>query len=95
MLTAKERQAWLAARRRGITGTDVAAILGLNPWRNALDVYLEKMGQGEAVQANEAMWWGTYLEEGIARRYAELTNLRKGDLLRGSAIRSCWPRWTA
>ena len=92
MLTTGERKAWLAARRHGITGTDVAAILGLNPWRNALDVYLEKLGQADEVKANEAMWWGTYLEEGMARRYTELTNLGRGDLLRGAAIAGAFPK---
>jgi predicted phage-related endonuclease len=91
-VTARDRTAWLAARRRGITGTDVAAILGLNPWRNALDVYLDKIGEGEPTPVNEAMWWGTYLEDGMARRYAELHDLAKGDLLRGAAIARAFPK---
>jgi predicted phage-related endonuclease len=91
VLTARERRGWLAARRRGITGTDIAAILGLNPWRNALDVYLDKLGEGDPTPVNEAMWWGTYLEAGMARRYAELHHLRKGELLRGAAIARAFP----
>lgn len=91
MLTARERAAWLAARRRGITGTDIAAILGLNPWRTALDVYLEKRGEGTPATLNEAMWWGSYLEEGMARRYAELHHLPAGALLRGAAIARAFP----
>ena len=92
MITARDRERWLAARRTGITGTDIAAILGLNPRRNALDVYLDKIGQGRLVAVNEAMWWGTYLEDGMARRYAEVTRLKKWELLRGAAIAAAFPK---
>jgi len=38
MLTQSE----LAARKEGIGGSDVSALLGLSPWKSALDVYQEK-----------------------------------------------------
>lgn len=85
-MTAGERSAWLAARRKGITGTDVGAILGLNPWWNALDVYLDKTGEAMPRAANAAMWWGSYLEDGMARRYGELAGLKRGELARGTAM---------
>ena len=44
MLTPAE----LIERRNYIGGSDVAAILGLNPYRNITDVYLEKTNQLEA-----------------------------------------------
>jgi putative phage-type endonuclease len=44
MLTPSE----LTARRNYIGGSDAAAILGLNPYRNITDVYLEKTNQLEA-----------------------------------------------
>lgn len=91
-LSSADRKAWLATRRRGITGTDIGAILGLSPWRTALDVYLEKVGEAEERQISEAMWWGSYLEDGMARRYAELTGLRKGELLRGSEIATAFSK---
>ena len=31
-------------RRRGITGTDISAIMGLNPWKSPLDIWNEKKG---------------------------------------------------
>lgn len=91
MLTGAQRAAWLAARRKGITGTDIAAILGVSPWRTALDVYLEKRGEAAPVPVTEAMWWGTYLEQGIARRYAELLQVGRSDVRRGAAIARCFP----
>lgn len=30
---------WLAYRRKGIGGSDVAALLGISPWRTARDLY--------------------------------------------------------
>jgi putative phage-type endonuclease len=44
MLTREE----LKQRRRYIGGSDVAAILGLNPYRNITDVFLEKTGRTHA-----------------------------------------------
>ncbi len=39
-------EAWLAERRTGLGGSDVAAILGLSKWKTPLDVYLDKIGEG-------------------------------------------------
>ena len=33
---------FLIERQKGIGGSDVAAIMGLSPWKTPLDVYLEK-----------------------------------------------------
>ncbi len=62
-----------AERRLGIGGSDVAPILGLSPWRTALDVYLEKTGEAEPQHDSEAMLWGRVLEPVIRRQYAERT----------------------
>ena len=40
-----EREQWLDWRRKGIGGSDVAAIVGLNKYKSALSVFLEKTGQ--------------------------------------------------
>ena len=36
-------QEWLAYRRQGIGGSDVAAILGISPFRTARDLYDDKL----------------------------------------------------
>ncbi len=36
-------QEWLTYRRRGIGGSDVAAILGISPFRTARDLYDDKL----------------------------------------------------
>jgi putative phage-type endonuclease len=61
------REDWLKHRNKGIGGSDVSAICGLNPWRSPLSVYLEKTGQIEAAEENEAMRWGTLLEPVVAK----------------------------
>lgn len=66
-----DRTEWLEARRRGITGTDIAAIAGISRWKNALDVWYEKKGLAEPTPENEAMRWGTLQEPIIADFFAE------------------------
>lgn len=64
---------WLATRKSGIGGSDVAAILGMSPWRSPLDVWLDKTGRSEPEPENDAMYWGTRLEALVADRYCEQT----------------------
>lgn len=66
-----DRNEWLEARRKTITGTDISAIVGLNPWRGPMDVYCDKLGLTEATPDNQAMEWGRRLESVVADRYAE------------------------
>lgn len=72
-MNANEREEWLAQRRTGISGTDVSAILGINPWASALDVWLDKRGQAEPKQETMAMRMGNLLEPVVATLYAEET----------------------
>lgn len=66
-----DRQEWLAQRKSGITGTDIAAIAGLTKWKTPLDVWYEKRGLAEPTPENDAMRWGTLQEPLIADFYAE------------------------
>jgi len=65
--------ALLAERRRGIGGSDAAAILGLSRWRTPLDVYLDKRGESDPLEESQAMFWGTTLEPVIRQRYSDVT----------------------
>jgi len=62
---------WLAIRRTGIGSSDAAAILGLNPWRSPLQVWLDKTGMAAETPQNDAMRLGNWLEDPIARAWAE------------------------
>lgn len=60
-------------RTNYIGGSDIAAIVGLSPWRSPLDVYLEKTGQAAPAVVNDAMRWGTLLEPTIIAEYSRAT----------------------
>ena len=65
---------WLEARKNGIGGSDVGAVMGINPWKSPLEVWLEKTGRAEPpdLSDNEKVYWGTVLEDAVANRFAEL-----------------------
>lgn len=67
------REQWLQARRQGIGGSDAAAILGLNQYRSAFDVYAEKLGLAPEKEQNEAMRQGRDFEDYVASRFEEAT----------------------
>jgi len=70
-----ERTQWLAERRKGIGGSDVAPILGISPWRTPLDVWKDKTGKNPLEsEETSAMYWGTVLEDVVAREFAYRTN---------------------
>lgn len=64
---------WHAIRRTGIGGSDVAAVLGVSPWRTAYEVFLDKRGELPPQEESEPMRWGTLLEPVIRQRYADKT----------------------
>lgn len=80
------RDEWLAVRHTGIGGSDAGVILGMNKWKSPWKLWLEKTGQAEPddMSDNEYVYWGTQLEELVARRFCELTGKkvqRRGTLI--------------
>jgi len=67
------RDDFLAQRLRGIGGSDVAVIMGLNPYKTPLQLWHDKTGRAEPTPDNEAMRIGRDLEDYVATRYAERT----------------------
>lgn len=63
---------WLKWRRESITGSDLSAISGLNPWKSCLTLFYEKTGQFQEQEATTRMMLGNYLEEGIANLFQDL-----------------------
>ena len=70
------KEDWLRYRKCGITGTDAGAILGLNPYRSAFQVYHDKISDTIENIDNEAMRQGRDLEDYVAQRFSEETALR-------------------
>jgi putative phage-type endonuclease len=78
-MNTQTRTAWLAERKTGIGGSDIAALLGLSPYKTPLQLWLDKTGRSEEqhdVDTIERMYWGTVLEDAVARRYSEETETR-------------------
>ncbi len=65
--------AWRAERRKGIGGSDVAAVMGLSPYRSPYQVWAEKVGAWEPpdISAVQAVEWGNRLEPVVKAKYAE------------------------
>jgi putative phage-type endonuclease len=60
--------------QKGIGGSDVATILGLNPYKTAFTLWLEKTGQIEPPEVNnEYVEWGNILEPVIRDKFAKET----------------------
>lgn len=65
-MNATERQSFLEARQKGIGSSDVAPILGLSPWKSALDVYLDKVQPIAPKKMAPHLEWGLRHEPSMA-----------------------------
>lgn len=63
----------LEARRKGIGGSDVAAILGISPWKTAFQVYQDKIGESAQAEQTPAMSYGLLVEPAIRQWYSNET----------------------
>lgn len=77
-----DRDQWLAVRKGGVGSSDAASAVGLNPYKSALELWMEKTGR-EAnlpkVDPNDEaspMYWGTLLEPIVAAHYTKRTGNR-------------------
>ena len=72
------REEWLDYRRRGIGGSDAAAVLGISPFLTGRDIYYEKTGT-ERLAALPDNWValevGHLLEDLTAKIFSEQTGL--------------------
>lgn len=66
----------LAERATGITATDIAAIVGVHPYRSAVDVWSEKMGHAKPFEGNDRTKWGNILEPVLRKDYEERKGVR-------------------
>ena len=66
---------WKELRKTKITATDVAAIMGLNPWKTALHLYEEKVGLRPEQERTAAMQRGIDLEETARAAFEKVTGI--------------------
>ncbi|PNW65637.1 UNVERIFIED_CONTAM: hypothetical protein BEN50_21860 [Euhalothece sp. KZN 001] len=69
---------FMEARRGGLGGSDMAAILGFSRYATPYDVWLAKRGEAEPERQEEKPWlyWGHQLEDLIAKEYQKRTQRR-------------------
>lgn len=72
-ITYKSRQDWLSARSQGIGASEAATCLGLNPYETPYQLWRRKKGMDPPKQETFLMRAGHYLEEAVARFYADET----------------------
>lgn len=70
------REDWLALRQSGIGGSDIAAIIGVSPYATAYDIYQSKTQPLVAEDMNEFAYWGTVLEDTVAREFSKRSGLK-------------------
>ena len=87
-MTPDDRALWLAARRKGLGGSDMGAIAGLDRYKTPLDVWFDKRGLGRAEAENRAMRRGNILEGLVRVMYEEdhEVTLHKPGLLHGARV---------
>lgn len=68
-----DKKEWLLYRKQGIGGSDAGAICGLNSYRTAMQVYLDKTSEEVEEIDNEAMLQGRDFEDYVARRFMKAT----------------------
>jgi len=75
---------WLNERRKGIGGSDVGAVVGVNEYRSQKDVWEDKLGITPHWGGNEATEWGVRLEDPIAEKWVEdqKREVRKDKIIR-------------
>lgn len=70
------REEWLEIRQNGIGGSDAGAILGLNRWKTPFEVYLSKVEPIQEDKQSESAYWGTILEDIVAKEFERQTGKR-------------------
>ena len=70
------RADWLQLRQSGIGGSDIAAIIGVSPYATAYDIYQSKTQPLSFEDMNEFAYWGTVLEDTVAREFSKRSGLK-------------------
>lgn len=71
------REEWLKYRAKGIGGSDVSVIAGINPFKSVYQLWLEKTGQTElGEEGSEYTHFGTLLEPIVRKEFTERTGIK-------------------
>ena len=67
-----DKETWLKERKKGIGGSDAAAILGLNPYKTNVELWEEKVGlrEPEDISHKDYVKYGTEAEDMLRKLFA-------------------------
>ena len=70
---------WLKWRQKGIGGSDIASVCGINPWRSSLALYYDKVSDiKEEQEENIPAELGTFLEPFMKMRFEDWIKKNEG-----------------
>lgn len=69
----KNREEWLDIRKTGIGSSEVATIVGLNPWETPYQLWRRKVGLDAPKEETFAMKAGHYLEDAVSQFWQDAT----------------------
>jgi len=67
---------WHECRRKGIGGSDAAAVCGVNKYKSPVELWMEKTGQLVPEEAGEAAYWGSKFETLIRDEFFKRTGIK-------------------
>ena len=70
-ITDMTHEQWLEERKKTIGGSEIGAILGLNPWQSAYSLWAERTGRIPSFEGNLTTRIGSFLEEFVAKLFEE------------------------
>ena len=70
LVPTSDEASWLEARRKGVTASEIAVLMGLSPYSSPYKLFHQKLGILAADDDNDTMERGRDLEPVIARKFA-------------------------
>lgn len=73
VIRCKDNDEWLATRKLGVGGSDVAALVGLSPWTSPAALYLEKTGNPlpDTLSDSGIVQFGNDFEKVVLEKFAK------------------------
>lgn len=68
--------AFLEARKTHIGSSDIAALVGLDPYKSPISVWMDKKGFAENLEESDSIWFGKAMEDLVAERFAQKSGLK-------------------
>lgn len=71
-----KKDKWLKYRQSGIGGSDASAVIGVNPWKSSIQLYMEKKSDSPKEVKSFRLELGNRLEGLVAELFTEKTGLK-------------------